>query len=73
MAAALARRWTLNASSKVATTSVLSFSAGRVSAGLHKLAIRITGANPRARQSRIVGLDYVRLTPAKRTQATESN
>jgi hypothetical protein len=51
--------------SKVATTGVISHAAGRLENGPHKLAIRITGANPRAQQSRFVGLDYVRLVPAK--------
>jgi hypothetical protein len=51
--------------SKVATTGVLSHPAGKLNAGPHKLTIRITGANPRAAQSRFVGLDYVKLVPAK--------
>ena len=51
--------------SKVTTTGVLEFPVGTLKPGTHKLAIRITGTNPNAVQSRFVGLDYVRLTPAK--------
>ena len=51
--------------SKVATTGVLSHALGKLNAGQHKFAVRITGANPRAAQMRFVGLDYVKLVPAK--------
>ena len=47
---------------KVATTSVLNCPLGKLESGAHKLSIRITGANPGAKQSFFVGLDYVKLT-----------
>jgi hypothetical protein len=50
---------------KVATTGVLAFPAGKLTAGAHKVSLRITGANPNAAQAKCVGLDYVRLMPEK--------
>ena len=51
--------------SKVSSTGVLAFPTGRLASGAHHLSVRITGANPNAKQSRFIGLDYVRLSPAK--------
>ncbi|MFP6897402.1 MAG: VCBS repeat-containing protein [Roseibacillus sp.] len=51
--------------SKVSSTGVLTFPTGRLASGAHHLSVRITGANPNAKQSRFIGLDYVRLSPAK--------
>ncbi len=48
-------------SGKVGTTGVLEHKLGELSAGNHKLTIRLTGTNPNAVQKRYVGLDYVRL------------
>lgn len=50
---------------KVTTTGVLEAALGQLEAGPHQVAIRITGVNPNAAPSRFVGLDYVRLAPAK--------
>jgi hypothetical protein len=50
---------------KVTTTGVLTMPVGTLSAGPRQLTVRITGANPNAKQSRFVGLDYVRLTAAR--------
>ncbi|MGV3663822.1 MAG: FG-GAP repeat domain-containing protein [Prosthecobacter sp.] len=50
---------------KVATTGVLSQAAGRLTAGKHKLALRITGANPSAEPKHYVGIDFVKLVPKK--------
>ena len=47
--------------SKVTTTGVLEHSLGTLSAGKHKLSLRITGANPNAQPKRFVGIDYLRL------------
>ncbi|MBL9179566.1 MAG: VCBS repeat-containing protein [Verrucomicrobiaceae bacterium] len=46
---------------KVTTTGVLEHLLGPLTAGTHSLVVRITGTNPNAVQSRLVGLDYVRL------------
>ena len=43
------------------TTGVLKHEIGQITAGPHKLVIRITGTNPKAKPNRYVGLDYVRL------------
>ncbi len=51
--------------SKVATTGQLRHPLGNLEAGPHKLTLRITGAHPRAKPSRYVGLDYVKLVPSK--------
>lgn len=48
-------------SAKVSTTGVLEHQAGTLSAGAHKLGIRITGTNPAAKPSKYVGLDFVKL------------
>ena len=45
----------------VVTTGVLTWPDLRLSAGSHRLTIEITGANPDAVRSFMVGLDYVRL------------
>lgn len=50
---------------KVAITGVLSQMTGQLTAGKHKLAIRITGSNPSAAPTRYVGLDFVKLVPVK--------
>lgn len=46
---------------KVTTAEVLKQSLGQITTGPHQLVIRITGTNPKAKQNRYVGLDYVRL------------
>lgn len=46
---------------KVTTTGVLEQKLGTLTAGSHKLTIRILGANPSAVQKHYVGLDYLRL------------
>jgi len=46
---------------KVGTTGVLEQRLGTLTAGPHKLTLRITGTNPNAVQNRFVGLDYLRL------------
>lgn len=50
-------------SPEVVTTGVLTFSAGELNAGSHKLTIQIVGANRKAVKAYMVGLDYVRLQP----------
>lgn len=50
---------------KVGTTGVLEHKPGPLTAGAHKLTIRITGTNPSAVQKRFVGLDYVRLVKSE--------
>ncbi|MEZ5323889.1 MAG: polysaccharide deacetylase family protein [Verrucomicrobiales bacterium] len=47
--------------SKVTTTGVLSYKLGAIDSGAHTLTIEITGTNPNAVQSRLVGLDYIRI------------
>jgi putative heme-binding domain-containing protein len=49
----------------VITTGVLTFSAGKLSAGAHKLSATIVGANPKAAPGFMVGIDYVRLVEEK--------
>lgn len=46
---------------KVGTTGVLEHAVGDLTAGAHKLTLKITSTNPNAVQNRFVGLDYVRL------------
>ncbi len=46
---------------KVTTTGVLEHELGKLSAGTHRLTLRIVGTNPHAVQSRCVGLDFIRL------------
>jgi hypothetical protein len=50
---------------KVTTTGVIEHKLGALSAGAHKLVIRITGTNPSAVQKSFVGLDYVRLVKSE--------
>ncbi len=45
----------------VITTGMLSFEGIELSAGAHQLNIEIVGANPKAKQSFMVGVDFVRL------------
>lgn len=47
----------------VVTTGVLSFPQVALTQGSHRLTLEITGANPAAVKSFMVGLDYVRLIP----------
>ncbi|MEQ8787279.1 MAG: c-type cytochrome [Pirellulaceae bacterium] len=49
----------------VITTGVLTFSAGKLAAGDHKLSITIAGAHSQADKGYMVGLDYLRLTEEK--------
>jgi len=46
---------------EVVTTGILTFGARDLVAGSHKLAAEIVGANPKADQAYMFGLDYVRL------------
>ncbi len=50
---------------KVGSTGLLKHPLGKLDSGIHKLSIQITGAHPRAVPSRCVGLDYVKLAPAR--------
>jgi hypothetical protein len=45
----------------VVATGELELGTLTLSSGEHRLALEITGANPKARKSFMVGLDYVRL------------
>jgi putative heme-binding domain-containing protein len=49
----------------VITTGLLTFPAGELASGEHKLSITIVGANPQADKGYMVGLDYVRLVEKK--------
>lgn len=49
----------------VITTGELSFGQRQLTAGDHQLSIAITGANPAAARSHLVGIDYIRLIPRK--------
>ena len=48
----------------VVTTGVLSMGPRPLKKGDHKLSLKLTGANPKAQKAYMVGLDYVRVTPA---------
>ena len=48
-------------SPEVVTTGVLTFATRELTAGRHKLAAEIVGANPKADKTYMFGLDYVRL------------
>ena len=52
----------------VITTGELTIAQRELAAGPHKLVLRITGANPAAVASYMVGLDYVRLRPVEAKQ-----
>jgi hypothetical protein len=49
----------------VIPTGELDLGTHALSAGEHKLAVEITGANPKAVKSFMVGLDYVKLVEVK--------
>ena len=49
----------------VIATGELNLGTRELSAGDHQLTVEITGANPKAVQSFMVGLDYVKLVEAK--------
>jgi hypothetical protein len=50
---------------EVIPTGPITLGEHELSAGQHKLAIEITGANPKALKSYMTGLDYVKLEPAQ--------
>lgn len=45
----------------VVTTGQLSFGSRKLTAGMHKLGLEITSANPKADKAYMVGLDYIKL------------
>ena len=47
----------------VVSSSELTLAARKLTAGQHRLAIEINGANPSALKAYMVGLDYLRLVP----------
>ncbi|MBX3412435.1 MAG: VCBS repeat-containing protein [Pirellulales bacterium] len=49
----------------VITTGVLTLGERELAAGPHKLSIEIVGAHPAAKPAYLVGLDYIRLRPAR--------
>jgi hypothetical protein len=51
----------------VITTGVLSFDNVELSEGNHRLRMEILGAHPKADKAYMVGLDYLRLSPAQKT------
>lgn len=58
---ALGDRIDLFDASKVAKTKLTPFKASTLSAGTHRIGLRITGLNPKAKPAKFVGLDYVKL------------
>ncbi len=50
---------------EVKTTGVLSYPNVSLTKGAHRFVVEITGANPKAAKSYMVGVDYIRLVPAE--------
>jgi hypothetical protein len=49
----------------VAKTKLTPFKASALTAGTHRIGLRITSVNPKAKPAKFVGLDYVKLSKAK--------